>query len=79
MFYLNIPIDNWLIKYPALRDEEPLCDCREPDIVPFRTNKSVGIACKSCNSGTWIRATFADNLKLRNLKIFKWKTNITSE
>ena len=67
MFYLDIPIDNWLIKYPALRDEEPLCDCRGPSIVPFRTSKSVGIVCKSCNSGTWVRATATDNLELLRL------------
>lgn len=67
MFYLDIPIDQWLIKYPALQDEEPLCDCKEPDIIPFRTRKSVGLVCKDCNSGTWIRAKVEDNFKLLNL------------
>lgn len=67
MFYLDIPVESWLQKYPALRDEEPLCNCEEHNIVPFRTSKSIGIVCRSCNSGTWIRVTDTDNLKLLRL------------
>lgn len=67
MFYLDTPLDVWLRRYPALKDDQPLCDCEAPGVVPFRTRKSVGIVCRVCNSGTWIRASDQDNLELYNL------------
>jgi hypothetical protein len=67
MFYLDTPVRDWLEKHPALKCEYPLCDCNTPNIVPFKTKKSVGIVCRGCNSGSWIRANKEDNQKLLDL------------
>jgi hypothetical protein len=69
MFYLaDVPLEKWLKKYPELRDEEPLCDCTNPNVVPFRMKGCVGITCRKCNTGSWIPATAEENL--RRLRLF---------
>ena len=67
LFYLDISIEHWLIKHPALEYNGKFCDCETSNIVPFKTKKSVGIVCRICNSGSWIRSTKEDNQKLLDL------------
>ena len=69
MFYLDTPVENWLNRYPALKNDEPLCDCSNPNVVSFRSKKSVGIVCRECNSATWIRSSFSGNQELLSLLI----------
>lgn len=54
MIYPSIPLDRWLEKYPHLVDDNPLCECEEPNIVPVAWRESRGIVCMKCNSGAWL-------------------------
>jgi len=67
MIYPGIPLNRWLNKYPALHDNETLCECQSPNPVAVKTNKSVGVVCKECNTATWIRTTWAGNQKALEL------------
>ena len=67
MLYVDIEPQYWVKKYPALHSDTALCECISPVIKPFVTDKSVGLVCTECNTGTWIRKNKEENQKLLDL------------
>lgn len=67
MIYPDHTVESWIKKYPALADYEPFCECDSPNIQPYMTYKSVGIACRACNTGLWTMRKEEDNQKWLNV------------
>lgn len=62
MIYPDAPLLKWMQKYKLTTLD---CKCNDPK--PFITNKIVGIECKVCRSGSWIKKDINESLKLYRL------------
>jgi hypothetical protein len=59
MIYPDIPIDKWMSKFKI---SSLKCKCNSPK--PFLTKEIVGIVCKNCGSGSWVKRDLKKALQL---------------